>query len=159
MIAAKLQIAKAGDVPSALACALDAAPSLPLPVLVNLGSWPVVALLIQRCEQFAAEAAAEALIVTILTPGEAGTLEWQVAAAGAWAFTLHAALAWAPRGIRVNMIGFCASPPPEMDSLARGRSATPVRARPANVEDVVRTVQAIAGWPSMTGQMIRLGGI
>ena len=160
MIAARLQIAEGGE-RSTLADALESAPALPLPVLVNVGVWPDLTTLIERCRRFVAAARdTDALIVTILTRGaDTDSLEWQVAAAGVWAFTRHAALSWAKCGMRLNLIGFGVSPPPGADTVAGGRSVTPVRARPAEIEDVVRTVHAVAGWPSMTGQFIRLGGV
>jgi NAD(P)-dependent dehydrogenase (short-subunit alcohol dehydrogenase family) len=54
-----------------------------------------------------------------------------------WAFTRHAALAWAPRRIRVNAIGLDATP--------------------AAHADLAATILAMWRFPSMTGQLIRLG--
>ncbi len=154
----RLQVAEAGEAGSVLACALQAAPGLTLPVLVNIGVWPDLAALMQRCDQFAASAGGDALIITALAQSdESGTVEWQVAAAGLWAFTRHAALAWAPRGVRLNVVGCGVGPPPGQDPVARGRSAAPIRAESASVEDVVRTIRFVAGAASMTGQFIRLG--
>ena len=160
IIGSKPHIAQDCGRASALAQALASIPGLPLPVMINVDVWPNLAALIQRCGSFAESAESrDALILTILTAADdTGTLEWQMAAAGAWAFTRHAALAWAPRGVRVNMIGLGASPPPDPDPVARGRGA-PVHARPASVEDAVRTIHAMVAWPSMTGQFVRLGGL
>ncbi len=157
---ATLHVADApGDLRRSLYVALHAGPPWPQPVLVNVGLWPVIADVVQRCVDFAAALApAEpALVVTILTPVEdtPDTLARQMDFAGAWAFTRHAALAWAPRRIRVNAIGLGARPP-SLDPTLPPRGAGGGMREPA-VEDIVRTIRAIAGFPSMTGQIIRLG--
>ncbi len=159
MIATNLQVAGGGEWP-ALAHALADGPDPTLPVLVNLGVRPGLDALVQRCRRFAESCeGGEGLVVGILTPAaDAGTLDDELAAAGAWAFTRHAALAWAPRRIRLNMIGCGIGLPADTDPVALGRSAARLDAEPVGIDDVVRTVRAIAGWPSMTGQFIRLGG-
>jgi NAD(P)-dependent dehydrogenase (short-subunit alcohol dehydrogenase family) len=79
----------------------------------------------------------EALVVNILQAHAPDDWVGARAAALLWAFTRHAALAWAPRGIRVNAVGLDATP-----------------AAPA---DLAATILAMWDFPSMTGQIIRLG--
>lgn len=127
-------------------------------LLVNADAVPKMSVVMARCEAFAAEP--DGLIV-ILLPWAAPGLEafaTHAAVASLWAFTRQAALAWATRGIRVNAIGLGSAPfgPDEAEDQA-GRGATEVMAPPAGIEDIVRTVRAMAELPSMTGQNIRLG--
>ncbi len=78
---------------------------------------------------------------------------------GLWAFTRASALAWAARGIRVNAIGLGPAPagPFEPQDQSGVAAVLNVPAAPATLADIVRTIRAIASWPSMTGQIIRLG--
>ncbi len=100
---------------------LLAATPPPIAVLVNADAVPDSALIIARCRAFA----------DALPAGDASLIE----------FTRQAALAWAPRRLRLNAIAL----------------GTPLRAAPATPADLDRTIRAIAAWPSMTGQIIRLG--
>ncbi len=100
----------------------------------------------------------EALVVNILYAHAAD--DWNAARAAAilWAFTRHTALAWAPRRIRVNAIGLGISPVlPSQPAESAGQAAGPAPSVPATVQDLVATVRAMWEFPSMTGQLIRLG--
>ena len=139
-----------------------AAPPLPLPTLINTDHHPDAAAIIARCQLFAAglPPGTEALVLTILyaVPPGLAHLHAHTANGALWAFTRQAALEWAPRRLRVNAIGLGASPfGPFEPQEQSGRAAANIRATPATAEDVVRTVRAVAGWASMTGQIIRLG--
>jgi hypothetical protein len=79
----------------------------------------------------------EALVVNILRAHAPDDWAGARTVALLWAFTRHAALAWAPRRIRVNAIGLDAS------HAARA--------------DLAATILAVWRFPSMTGQLIRLG--
>ena len=86
--------------------------------------------------------------------------DWPAArdAAILWEFTRFAALAWAPRRIRVNAVGLGVSPvlasqPPE----GSGQAAGSAPAQTATPSDIAATILAMWGFPSMTGQLIRLG--
>jgi NAD(P)-dependent dehydrogenase (short-subunit alcohol dehydrogenase family) len=133
------------------------------------GAASATALLVQApCDPDAAIAAATAfadallpnepaLIVTILQAHAPG--DWPAArmAATLWAFTRHTALAWAPRGIRVNAVGLGISPTsPDQPIEESGRPAGPAPAAPATPDDLAETILAIWRFPSMTGQLIRL---
>jgi NAD(P)-dependent dehydrogenase (short-subunit alcohol dehydrogenase family) len=149
----------AGDSDPALA-ALLAEATFALPVLVNADPAPDGAAIIARCEAFAAQAPAGALIITLLPSVPPGLQQFGLhqAVATLWAFTRQAALDWAPRGIRVNAIGLGAAPfgPDEADEQA-GRAASIVLAAPATLDDIAATVRAMVEFASMTGQIIRLG--
>jgi NAD(P)-dependent dehydrogenase (short-subunit alcohol dehydrogenase family) len=125
-----------------------------VPLLLNTDSGDASAI-IARARQFASDNA-PGLIVTLLTAPPEGLdhLDHHTANAALWAFTQQAALEWAPRGIRVNAIGLGASP---AIPFAPNETAGPAPAAPATQADIARTIQAIANWPSMTGQLIRLG--
>jgi NAD(P)-dependent dehydrogenase (short-subunit alcohol dehydrogenase family) len=115
---------------------------------------------IATCEAFAAglPAGREAAIVTILQAHAPD--DWPAArrAALLWAFTRHAALAWAPRGIKVNAVGLGVSPVlPGQPAEEAGRAAGAAPAASATPADLAETVLAIWRFPSMTGQLIRLG--
>jgi hypothetical protein len=174
MTAIDLQVAgNPGALNTAIGRALSGATDLGLPVLVNIGAWPSVAALVQRCQDFASqnfdgqnfapqdvvEAAGDgALILTILEGAAVSdTLAADMDAAAIWAFTRHNALAWAPRRIRLNVIGLGAGPLAAADPVSRGRNAARIHAQPASIDDVVRTIRFIARAASMTGQFIRLG--
>ncbi len=134
----------------------------PNPTLINTDHPADAAAIIARCQQFAAglPSNTEALVVTILYAAPPGLAHLQAHTTNAalWAFTRQAALAWAPRRIRVNAIGLGASPFGPFEAQEQsGRAAANIRAKPATAEDVVRTLRAIASWRSMTGQIIRLG--
>ncbi len=79
-------------------------------------------------------------------------LEWPAIQLGATllAFTRHAALSWAPRRVRINLIslGIDLSQP-----WSRPRPVT----RPVPDQDVIAAIQAIRRWPCMTGQCLSLG--
>ena len=123
-----------------LAELLADAPALAVRTLINADAEPDADSVVRRCQQFADEAGAGgALVITILHAPPPGLDHFHRHAARAvlWAFTQQSALTWAPRRIRVNAIG-----------LGPG---------PASIEDVARTLHAIATLGSMTGQMIRLG--
>jgi NAD(P)-dependent dehydrogenase (short-subunit alcohol dehydrogenase family) len=129
-------------------------------MLVNADPVPDTGTIVARCRAFAAAAQAEALIVTILPATPAGLADFpaHAAAAALWAFTRQAALEWAPRRIRVNAIGLGTSPAtPFEPAEAAGRAAAAIPAPPASIDDIAATLRAIAAWPSMTGQIIRLG--
>ena len=100
----------------------------------------------------------EALVVNILHGCAQDDWPGARAASLIWAFTRHAALAWAPRRIRVNAIGLGVSPKLLSEpSEASGQPAGPSPAVPATPEDIAATVRAMWNFPSMTGQLIRLG--
>ncbi len=114
------------------------------------------------CEAFVASvpAGVEALVLTILHSAPPGLAHMAHHAANAalWAFTRQAALEWAPRGIRVNAIGLgtdLAGPFEPSEQAGRAIGAAP--AAGATLDDIAQTIRAIASWPSMTGQIIRLG--
>ena len=143
-----------------LAMALAGLPALDLRILINAGPAPGLPATVQRCRDFAAatQAGEEALIVNILqAAGDADPLPQAMDAAALWAFTRRVALEWAPRGIRVNAIGLDWPPTPPTDLADRG--LRPDATAPTGVADLVCTIRAIAGLPSMTGQMIRLGSL
>jgi NAD(P)-dependent dehydrogenase (short-subunit alcohol dehydrogenase family) len=101
--------------------------------------------------------AQQAVVVTILQAHAQG--DWPAARAAAmqWAFMRHAALAWAPRGIRVNAIGLGVSPTlPDQPIEESGRAAGPAPATAATPDDLAATIVAIWRFPSLTGQLIRL---
>ncbi len=122
-----------------LAGLLADSPALSVRTLINADTTDADDVML-RCRQFAAEAVpGGALVITILHVPPPGLDHFDRHAANAvlWAFTRQSALAWAPRGIRVNAVG--------------------LEAGPASIADVVRTIRAVAGFASMTGQIIRLG--
>jgi NAD(P)-dependent dehydrogenase (short-subunit alcohol dehydrogenase family) len=130
-----------------------------LPVLINADPAPDAGAIIARSTAFAA-ATQDALVVTLIPSAPPGLENFPLhqAAATLWAFTRQAALAWAPQKIRVNAVGLGAAPfgPFEADDQA-GRAAADTLAVPADAADIARTIRAIAEFPSMTGQIIRLG--
>ncbi len=100
----------------------------------------------------------EALIVNILPAYARGDWGGARRAALLWAFTRHAALEWAPRRIRVNALGLGVFPAlPDQLPEEAGRAAGAAPAAPATPEDVAATILAMWRFPSMTGQLIRLG--
>jgi NAD(P)-dependent dehydrogenase (short-subunit alcohol dehydrogenase family) len=104
---------------------------------------------IQAATTFAGAQTADedSLVVTILSsPPHAG---WQQAREMAvlWAFTRHAALAWAPRRVRVNALGLNVGPvPPGQPAASAGWA------------DVAASIAAMWRLRSMTGQLLSLGG-
>lgn len=131
-------------------------------MLVNAGTTDDIDQVQARSMAFAAcvPVADEALIVTILVAPPPGLDDARARAAsvGLWDFTRQAALAWAPRRIRVNALGLGASPTLPFGPMEdAGRAAGAVAGQAATLEDIVRTLLAMAAWPSMTGQIIRLG--
>jgi NAD(P)-dependent dehydrogenase (short-subunit alcohol dehydrogenase family) len=133
----------------------------PVVVLVNADADPDPPEVFARSRRFAdtIPAGEEALIVTLLNQTDGGLPALpRYAAAALWAFTRQAALDWAPRRIRVNAIGLGCSPagPFETTGAAFGAAAS-VPAKPASLADIARTLRTMAGLPSMTGQIIRLG--
>lgn len=150
-----------GPADPSLASALGAAgfafgDAPPATLLVNLGGDAAAA--IGTAERFAEAAREESLVVSILHPHTRDN--WPAArdAAILWAFTRHAALAWAPRGIRVNAVGLGISPVlATQPQEASGQPAGPVPAPAATPSDIAATILAIWGFRSMTGQLIRLG--
>jgi NAD(P)-dependent dehydrogenase (short-subunit alcohol dehydrogenase family) len=130
------------------------------PMLINADQAPDAAAIIARSTQFAS-GMPEALIITLIPSAPPGLAHFPLhqAAATLWAFTRQAALEWAPRKIRVNAIGLGAAPfgPFEAEDQA-GRAAADIPGTAtADPADIARTIRAIAGFPSMTGQIIRLG--
>ena len=127
---------------------------MPNPVLVTTSK--------PEAQAFAAalQEGKEALVVLLLHAHPPGLehLEAHTANATLWAFTQQAALAWAPRRIRVNALGLGASPyGPFAPQEQAGRAAAPVPASGATQEDIDRTIRFMAECPSMTGQIVRLG--
>jgi NAD(P)-dependent dehydrogenase (short-subunit alcohol dehydrogenase family) len=136
---------------------------IPLALLVNADPAPDCATIVARCHIFADRLDGDAggLIVTLLPDAPPGLAHFAAhrEAAALWAFTRQAALEWAPRHIRVNAIGLGTAPfgPFEPEDQA-GRAATAnIPAKPASTADIARTITAMAHFPSMTGQIIRLG--
>jgi NAD(P)-dependent dehydrogenase (short-subunit alcohol dehydrogenase family) len=150
---------------AALAASLRRAPGVPdgpAALLVNLpGDTEEAIGAATRFAEAAPDDGADRLVVNVLDAAPPpGAADWPAIrhAATLWAFTQYAALAWAPRRIRVNALSVGAAPaspwqPPE--SAARAASAVP-SAR-ANEADMQSAILALARWRSMTGQMIRLG--
>jgi len=99
---------------------------------------------IASAEMFAASLphGGEALVVHVLRAGKSNDWASTREAALLSAHVRHAALAWAPRRVRVNAIGIGGGQPP---------------AAPATPADIAAAVLAIWELPSMTGQVIRLG--
>ena len=118
---------------------------------------------ISAASGFAAQPGAsgqDRLIVTVIRQTRAGDWDGARQAALLWAFTRHAALAWAPRRIRVNAVGLGIAPalpaqPSEQSALAAG----PAPAHQPTPADIAGTIMAMWRWPSMTGQLIRLGQV
>ena len=129
----------------------------PATLLVNLGGGAASA--VASAERFAENARdGEALVVSILHAH--AREDWPVAQDTAilWEFTRYAALAWAPRRIRVNAVGLGVSPVlATQPATASGRAAGPAPAQSATPADVAATILAMWRFPSMTGQLIRLG--
>jgi hypothetical protein len=130
----------------------------PADLLINADPAEAARDVIARAQNFAAclPVGQPALVVNLLHAGS----DWAAAelAATLWGFTRHAALAWAPRGVRVNAIGLGVSPLGPFEPMeAAGNAAGNAPAAPATPEDVARTVLAMLGFDSMTGQIIRLG--
>jgi NAD(P)-dependent dehydrogenase (short-subunit alcohol dehydrogenase family) len=149
----------ATGIPVTFAGAAFAALRLPISTLVNADPAPASDDVIERCRRFA-EANAGGLIVTLLPAAPAGLEHFaqHKAAAILWAFTRQAALAWAPRKIRINAISLGGAPSgADEASDQAGRAAAQVRAVPATQDDLISTLRLIAELPSMTGQLIRLG--
>ena len=145
----------------ALAAGLAAAP-ISIRLLVNAEADPEPEVVVARSLAFAESVPSEmeAVVVTLMTETPAGLDHWRghAACAALWAFTRDAALSWAPRHVRFNVIGLGAAPfSPWEPSEQASRPAFPMTAQLATTADIVRTVLAIAGFPSMTGQIIRLG--
>ncbi len=139
-----------------------AAGGAPLHCLVNADAAPDAACVVARCQDFAAARPRDqpSLIVTLLHAAPEGLahLAAHAAQAALWAFTRQAALDWASRGIRVNAIGLGTSPAGPFEPTEQaGRSACAMPEAAATLDDIVRTLRAIAAWPSMTGQIVRLG--
>ncbi len=136
-----------------------AAPGQPANLLINLIQDAQAA--IDAASRFAAWEAAPAsdrLVVTIIPPSNPADWEGTRQAALLWAFTRHAALAWAPRRIRVNAIGLGTAPRlPSQPQEHAAHAASGSPADPATPADVANTILAMWRWPSMTGQLIRLG--
>ena len=130
----------------------------PAALLVNLGGDAAAS--IAAAERFA-EAAADgedSLVVSILRPHARDDWPATRDEAELWAFTRYAALAWAPRGIRVNAVGLGVSPVLASQPVeASGQAAGPAPAAPATQADIAATILAMWRFPSMTGQLIRLG--
>jgi NAD(P)-dependent dehydrogenase (short-subunit alcohol dehydrogenase family) len=135
----------------------------------GFGDAPPATLLVQQSQDAAAIIAtardfagavpddAEALVINILPRSTLTDWPAYQSAALLWAFTRHAALAWAPRRIRVNAIAFGEVPSlHDQPAEDAGRAAGPAPAAPATPEDLAATVLAIWQFPSMTGQVIRL---
>jgi NAD(P)-dependent dehydrogenase (short-subunit alcohol dehydrogenase family) len=112
----------------------------PACLMVNAETTPDLGAIAARCFAFAdtLPAGEEGLIVTIMHPLPRGLAHWEASAttAGLLSFTRDAALAWAPRHIRVNMIQVHANVPED---------------------DVADCLLVIVRLASMTGQMIALG--
>ena len=142
-----------------LANALAEAPPLPIRTLINAGVAPNLPATVQRCRDFAAatQPGEQALIVNIFQGSGSADPSQAMEAAGLWAFTRHAALEYAPRQIRVNAIGLGLSPALPTDFA--DRATPPSRAASICMADLVRTIRAMAGLRSMTGQIIRLGSM
>jgi NAD(P)-dependent dehydrogenase (short-subunit alcohol dehydrogenase family) len=144
-----------------LAAMVDAGiPALDL--LVNTDPLPDTGRIIARCQAFADSVpdGGEALIVTLLHTARTGAdrLDMAVANGALWAFTRAAGLAWAPRRIRVNAIGLGADPAGPFEAQeSAGRAAAAIPSAPSCLEDIARTLRAMIGWGSMTGQIVRLG--
>ena len=132
--------------------------SLPASLLINLATAPAAAIEAATTFADAVPPGEEALVINLL-PTHAPD-DWQGASAAAtiWAFTRYAALAWAPRQIRVNALSFGARPHlPDQPCESAGQAASATPAIAATQADVAATVLAFWRLRSMTGQMIKLG--
>ena len=87
---------------------------------------------------------AGALIVTLIESAARGDWPALHTAASVQAFIRHAALAWAPCGIRIN--GLVIGPPSTDNTVDRDAAATSA------------AILGMMRWQSMTGQTIRLCG-
>jgi NAD(P)-dependent dehydrogenase (short-subunit alcohol dehydrogenase family) len=171
------QVAGSTELAALMPATLAAPPDRHLTLLVNADDPPDARTIIARCQAFACQALAcpsraapgstspdapDSLIITILTAPTMGLdhMAHHAANATLWAFTRQAALEWAPRGIRVNAIGLSLGTElagPFEPAEQAGRATGPVPATAASLNDIAQTIRAIASWPSMTGQIIRLG--
>ncbi len=147
---------------TSLAAVLDAAMAPGAAILLDADRAAVPAELLARARDFAATlpAGREGLVVTLLHAHRPGleAFEGHAANATLWAFTQQAARSWAPRRIRVNAIGLGASAFGPFEPLEQaGRAACPVPAPAATLDDIVRALRFLAGCPSVTGQVVRLG--
>ncbi len=146
-----------------LQAALDQAgisptPHAPAALLINLTQDADSAIDAATAFAAATPAGEEALIINLLAAHDAADWPATRARATLWAFTRHAALAWAPRGIRVNALGLGISPvSPDQPRESAGQAASATPAEPATLADITATILAFTRLRSMTGQLIRLG--
>ncbi len=128
--------------------------SQPACALLNLDAESEPETIIDRSERFAASAAAGASIITLIHSGG----DWRAARRFACvsAFTRHFARDWAARGIRLNALCIGADGPAGWNGTAHDAGA--VASLPATPRDIARVLVAMLGFPSMTGQLVRLGG-
>ena len=105
-------------------------------VTLNMSAGEAIA----AAEAFAGAQSARERLAVLLWSQPRGWPDKREAAVAA-AFIRHAALAWAPRRLRVNGVTF----------------ASVEAAGPILREDIAGTVSAMLRWPSMTGQTISLG--
>jgi hypothetical protein len=149
-------IGRLATLPGALADAgFTLALAAPASLLITLGgpAGPAIA----AAEAFAT-APAPTLIIHLLPEFDPNHWPDLLDRTTLWAHTRHAALAWAPRGIRVNAIGLGASPLlADQSPEASGQPAGAAPAPAASGQDIVATILAMWAFSSMTGQLIRLG--
>ncbi len=132
--------------------------ALPAAVLINLAHDAGAAIATAEVFADAVPPQGEALVINLLA--EHALTDWPAASAAAtmWAFTRHAALVWAARGIRVNALCFGACPEAvDQPRETAGRAAFAAPAGPATLADIASTVVAFCRLRSMTGQLVRLG--
>jgi NAD(P)-dependent dehydrogenase (short-subunit alcohol dehydrogenase family) len=139
--------------------------TLPAAVLLNVAHEPAGVIAAAEAFADAVTPQGDRLVINLLADharGDGTPHDWVAASAAAtiWAFTRHAALAWGPRGIRVNALSFGACPDaldqPREDA---GRPAFSALAAPASLADIAATILAFCRLRSMTGQIIRLGAL
>jgi NAD(P)-dependent dehydrogenase (short-subunit alcohol dehydrogenase family) len=123
----------------------------PPTILVHLPALSAV--VISAAEAFATLDGSDDRLVLMMglcrTAAADATSDWQDEQDSAVlaAFTRYAALAWAPRGIRVNFLSVAAL------ALGHGNAEGPEGC----LSDVARTIRHMKGWRSMTGQTLQLG--
>jgi NAD(P)-dependent dehydrogenase (short-subunit alcohol dehydrogenase family) len=125
----------------------------PATALLNLDMEGDADSIVARSTAFAAGAVEAAHIITLIQGGADWPATQRFACLAA--FTRHAARTFASRRVQVNAVAI-GVPGPTGWNAADALSGS-VPAEPATPADLARIVLAMLGFPSMTGQLIRLG--